>query len=240
MDAVSEAPRQNWYFVPPTSRLGDVYNMLHVPYTAMLLAFVAIGASVAPELHPDRLAAALVAYFLGLGIGAHAVDQLEPNGTHYVKRLGERDLKWLAALGLAGGTLVGVYYIFALTVWLAPLVAVNLFFALAYPLPSRVAGGLFHNNTSFAFAWGFLPAFTSYFAGSLAVASTGLVASALTGFVAWTEIRLSRGAREARKEGLDRNRYTQSESALKLLVLGTCLAGAVMVSARYLLGSLVI
>jgi len=233
---VTQGTSQTWYFTDAKSKLGDLYNILHIPYTAMLLAFVAIGAGVSPGFHVDRLAAALVAYSMGLGIGAHSIDQLEPTGSHYVKRMNRRELAWSGGLGLAGGTAIGSYYALTLTPWLIPLIAVNLFFAFAYPLPSRVAGGLFHNNLSFAFAWGALPFLTSFFANSLTLNSVGAAVCVPVAAAAWTEIRLSRHARSARKEGLPAGSYGRQERALKVLVASTCAAALVLVVGRLLLG----
>ncbi len=231
-----EATRQTWYFMPPVSKLSDAYNLLHLPYTAMLLSFVAIGASVSPQLHLDRLAAALVAYFLGLGVGAHSLDQLEPSGSHYVQKMTGRDLALGATIGLAGGTAIGAYYALTVTVWLIPFIVANLFFAFAYPLPSRVAGGLFHNNASFALAWGLLPFLTSYFVNSQDLVRLGVAACLPVTAAAWTEIHLSRRARAARREGVPPERYRGDEKALKLLVASTCLSALVLVAARLTLG----
>ena len=222
---------KTWYFVRPGSKLADVYNILHVPYTAMVLAFVAIGAGVAPQVHVERLAAALVAYFLGLGVGAHAVDQLEPGGSHYVQSLSAGELRLMAAVGLGGGAALGVLYALTVTAWLLPLVGLGLFFALAYPLPSRVAGGRFHNDATFAFAWGFLPLVTSYYADSVMLTPVTLVVGAMTAIAAWTEIRLSRRARSARKEGAPSD-YEGPEKWLKALVAATCLAALALLAAR--------
>ena len=59
-------------------------TLLHPPYTAWNLANVAIGAALAPHLYAGRLAAALVAFFLAVGICAHVLDELHgrPLGTH--------------------------------------------------------------------------------------------------------------------------------------------------------------
>lgn len=232
---MSQEVNQTWYFVAAESKLGDLYNILHIPYTAMLLAFVAIGAAASPGFHPDRLAAAMVAYFLGLAIGAHSLDQLEPGGSHYVKKMSGRELALIAALGLAGGTAIGAYYALTLTPWLVPFILASLFFAFAYPLPSRVAGGLFHNNLSFALAWGLLPTLTSYFVNSLTLASAGVIVCLPAAAAAWAEIRLSRQARSARKEGLQ-EKHRGPERALKLLVAATCSVALLLVCARLVLG----
>jgi hypothetical protein len=67
--------------------MREFLNLLHLPYTAMVISFVAIGSIFAPRVYLDRSFAAVLAYFLGLGVGAHALDQLEPAGSHYVTLL---------------------------------------------------------------------------------------------------------------------------------------------------------
>ena len=228
--------RQAWYFVPSQSKLGDLYNILHLPYTVMLLALVAIGAVVSPEFHSDRLAATVAAYFLGLGIGAHALDQLEPHGSHYVKKMGGRELGGIGIIGLVGGAAIGLFYALTLTLWLVPFILVGLFFAVAYPLPSRVGGGLFHNDLSFSFAWGFMPFVTSYFVNSLALTPAGVALGIPAAAAAWGEIHLSRRARVARREGLPATSYEGTEKALKLLVASTCLIAVLLLFTRLTAG----
>lgn len=224
--------RKTWYFTASGTKLGDLYNILHVPYTAMVLAFVLMGAEVTPQVHAVRLAATLLAYLLALGIGAHALDQLEPEGSHYVLRLSRRELTSMAIVGLGGGIALGLYYAATVSVLLVPFIAAGVFFAVAYPLPSRVLGGAFHNNPSFAFAWGFLPAVTSYFANAATVALPAIAVGAVTAALAWEEIRLSRFARSARKQGLPATSYRRSETGLKLLVALTCSSALLLMAGR--------
>ena len=54
----------------------DLVTLLHPPYTAWHLSYVALGAAAAPTVHADRLGAALGAFFLAVGISAHALDEL--------------------------------------------------------------------------------------------------------------------------------------------------------------------
>ena len=54
----------------------DLVTLLHPPYTAWHLSYVAIGAAAAPHIYADRLLAALAAFFLAVGISAHALDEL--------------------------------------------------------------------------------------------------------------------------------------------------------------------
>jgi hypothetical protein len=224
--------RQTWYFVASGTKLADVYNILHLPYTAMVLGFVLAGAATAPQLHADRIAGALLAYFIGLGIGAHALDQLEPGGSSYVRRLSRSELEALAVFGLGGAAAVGLYFAFTVTVWLVPFIAAGLFFAVAYPLPSRVGGRLFHNEPGFSFSWGFLPFVTSYFVNSVSLTPFAVVGGLVAALAAAVEIRLSRRARNARKDGIPAAEYEGPERGLKVLVASTCCVAILLMVAR--------
>src|SRR6476659_1128163 len=61
----------------------DLVTLLHPPYTAWHLSYVALGAAAAPEVHGERVAATLLAFFLAVGVSAHALDELRgrPLGT---------------------------------------------------------------------------------------------------------------------------------------------------------------
>ena len=54
----------------------DVWALLHPPYTAWHLSYVLIGAGLAPALNLTRLVATVFAFFLAVGISAHALDEL--------------------------------------------------------------------------------------------------------------------------------------------------------------------
>ena len=54
----------------------DWWNLLHAPYTAWHLSYVVIGAALAPHVDVSRLVATLLAFFLAVGIAAHALDEL--------------------------------------------------------------------------------------------------------------------------------------------------------------------
>src|ERR1700738_3453127 len=78
----------------------DLVTLLHPPYTAWHLSYVVLGAAAAPRLDDGRLGATLAAFFLAVGISAHALDEL--NGRPLQTRLGERTLIALAVVALAG------------------------------------------------------------------------------------------------------------------------------------------
>ena len=98
----------------------DFVTLLHPPYTAWHLSYVALGAAAAPVVHADRLAAALGAFFLAVGISAHALDEL--HGRPLQTRLSRRTLIALAAVGLLGALAIGVAGAFVVSPLLVPLV----------------------------------------------------------------------------------------------------------------------
>jgi hypothetical protein len=160
---------------------------------------VALGAAAAPVVHGDRLVAALGAFFLAVGISAHALDELvgRPLGT----RVSARALVALAAVSLAGAVAIGLDGVVTVSVWLAPLVAAGAFLVLAYNL--ELGGGRFHNDVWFALAWGAFPAFTGYFANALSVSPAGLLVAAACLLLSVVQRRLSTPARALRRQTVE-------------------------------------
>ena len=66
-----------------TGGIRDWITLLHPPYTVWHLSYVVFGAAVVPHLVLWRLGGTLLAFFLAVGIGAHALDELHgrPLGT---------------------------------------------------------------------------------------------------------------------------------------------------------------
>ena len=143
----------------------DLVTLLHPPYTAWHLSYVAFGAAAAPQIHADRLLAALGAFFLAVGVAAHALDEL--NGRPLKTRLSDRSLIALAAISLSGAIAIGIASVFLVSITLAPFVAAGGFLVVAYNL--ELAGGRFHTNFWFAAAWGAFPALTSWWANTLSL-----------------------------------------------------------------------
>jgi hypothetical protein len=177
----------------------DLVTLLHPPYTAWHLSYVALGAAAAPAIHAGRLAAALGAFFLAVGISAHALDELQ--GRPLNTALSRRWLIWLASVGLAGAVGLGVVGCLVVSPLLAPLVAIGAFLVLAYNL--ELAGGRFHDDRWFAVAWGGFPAFTGYFANALTVRPAGVLVTAACCLLSAGQRRLSTPARELRRQTVD-------------------------------------
>ena len=145
----------------------DLVTLLHPPYTAWHLSYVALGAAAAPEFHPVRLWAALGAFFLAVGVASHALDELQ--GHPLRTNLSDRTLAALAVAGLAGAVAIGIAGLFVVSASLAPFVVVGPLIVLAYNL--ELFGGRFHTDLWFAVAWGAFPALTGFWAMALGIHS---------------------------------------------------------------------
>jgi hypothetical protein len=173
----------------------DLITLLHPPYTAWHLSYVALGAAAAPHIVAGRLAATLAAFALAVGVAAHALDELK--GRPLQTKLGDRTLIGLALAGLGGAVAIGVVGTITISPWLAPLVAAGAFLVLAYNL--ELVGGRFHNDAWFAVAWGGFPAFTGYFANALTVRPAGVLVAVACCLLSVAQRRLSTPVRRLRR-----------------------------------------
>ncbi|HET6652235.1 MAG TPA: hypothetical protein VFH10_06300 [Nocardioides sp.] len=147
-------------------RAADWWTLLHPPYTAWHLSYVGLGAAMAPALDWFALACSLVAFFLAVGLTAHALDELHgrPLGTG----IGDRTLWGVAVAALVGAGAIGVYGVWFHTTetnWLlAVCVPVGALLVVGYNL--ELFGGRLHTDAGFAWAWGGFPVAVGYLAQS--------------------------------------------------------------------------
>jgi hypothetical protein len=174
----------------------DLVTLLHPPYTVWHLSYVVLGAAAAPTVYVDRLVAALAAFFLAVGVSAHALDEL--NGRPLQTTLKRRSLIALAVAGMIGAVGIGVVGVVIVSPLLAPLVLAGAFLVPAYNL--ELWGGRFHNDKWFALAWGGFPAFTGYFSNALAIRPAGVLVAAACCLLSTAQRRLSTPARELRRD----------------------------------------
>jgi hypothetical protein len=196
---VASAPREldrPAFYALRSGGWRDLVTLLHPPYTAWHLSYVAIGAAAAPVLYLDRLWAALGAFFLAVGVSAHALDEL--HGRPLCTRLSRRVLIGLVVVSLAGAVAIGIIGAFVVSPLLLPLVAVGAFLVPAYNL--ELFGGRFHTDAWFAIAWGGFPAFTGYFVMSLTVRPAGVFVTLACCLLSVAQRRLSTPARELRRQ----------------------------------------
>jgi hypothetical protein len=181
---------------------ADCWTLLHPPYTLWHLGYAVLGAAVAPRVHTTALVLTLLAFFLAVGVAAHALDERagHPLGTAF----GDRTLVGLAAVALVLAVVLGMYGAFWWhgTNWaVAAAVPVGVVLVVGYNL--ELAGGRLHTDLVFGLGWGGFPVVVGYLAeepglGSgrvwAAVAATG-AAVALT----YAQRRLSTPARDLRR-----------------------------------------
>jgi hypothetical protein len=187
-------PRTAFYALEPGG-WRDYVTLLHPPYTLWHLSYVAIGSALAPDFSGRRLAAALAAFFLALGIGAHALDELRgrPLGT----RIRPPILAALAVASIAGAVAIGIASALAWTPWLVPFIGFGAFIVVAYNL--ELFGGRFHNDLWFALAWGAFPLLTGYFVVAEELRAEAIVASAFAALLSHAQRLLSTPVRFVRR-----------------------------------------
>jgi hypothetical protein len=223
--------------------------MLHLPYTAMVLSFVAVGAAASPRISWPVLGATLLAYFLALGIGAHFLDQLPGMGSHYVRHWPPWALALVGFGGVFGGVAIGIAGAFLV---LGPafllLVLVQTVGALGYPL-APLFRGVLHSDSAFAISWGSLPFLTSFYAQSRQLVSPiSLILVVAFAVIALVEIRVSRRSRALRQRAspaprpdetagvTERPGYLRSDRVLQVLSLGTVALSVGSVVVRVVVG----
>jgi hypothetical protein len=170
-----EALAPAYYAARTTGWRRDLWALLHPPYTAWHLSYVLIGASLAPTVSVVRLIATVLAFFLAVGIAAHALDELR--GRPLQTELPAGVLWAAAATGLLGAVALGIAGVFVIGPWLLSFIAVGVFFVFAYNL--ELLRGKVHGDFWFALSWGAFPVLTAYFAqtGRISIAALGAAAA---------------------------------------------------------------
>jgi hypothetical protein len=242
--SVKPVSRPAWYAL---ERGGwrDYVTLLHPPYTAWHLSYVVIGGCLAPVVAWDRLGAAVVAFALAVGIGAHALDEL--NGRPLRTKIPDRILIALTGVSLAGACVIGLVGALTFRAWLALLIPIGLFLVLAYNL--ELASGRFHSDVWFGLAWGGFPVLTGYAVVAGAIGGVAVLAAIFAVLLSLAQRALSSHVRHMRRrvvavrgelelangrtEPLDAARLTApAETGLRLLSLATVVLAATFVAFR--------
>jgi len=192
---MAEAASRPAFYAARQGGLRDWWTLLHPPYTAWHLSYVVLGACLAPVVDVTRLAATLGAFFLAVGIAAHALDELHdrPLRTHIPDAL----LIAASAAGLGGALALGLAGIVELGWTLALFMLTGTLLVLAYDL--EWFGGAIHTDAGFAAAWGSFPVLTAYFAQAGGLAPAGLLAAASAFGLTQAQRSLSNRARLVRR-----------------------------------------
>jgi hypothetical protein len=223
----------------------DYWSLLHPPYTLWHLSYVVIGASLAPTLHLGWLGETLLAFFLAMGLAAHALDEL--NGRPLGTKIPDGVLWGIAVVGLGGAIGLGVHGAVEVSPWLWVFIAVGAFLVVAYNL--ELLGGTVHSDVWFALAWGAFPVLTAYFAQTATIRAPAVLAAAACAAISFAQRILSTPVRRLRRsvssvrgelvthegarEPLDASALRATpERALRWLSLAMPLVGVALLLAR--------
>ena len=205
----------------------DYVTLLHPPYTLWHLSYAALGAAVAPHVKWWLLGWTILAFFLAMGIGAHALDELQ--GRPLRTQISDRMLQLLAAWSIVGAVVVGVHAALVTTLWLLVFIAFGAFVVVAYNL--ELFGGRLHSPLWFAGTWGAFPALTAYFASAQTIRPDAVLVAAFALVTSLAQRRLSTDVRLARRVAGDVSQARTAEAALQLLAAAMpLLAGGVLLS----------
>ena len=200
------AEQQPAYYARRGGPLADGWTLLHPPYTLWHLSYAVLGAALAPHVAGTALVLTVLAFFLAVGVAAHALD--ERAGHPLRTAFGDRALILAAGVALVAAVALGAYGAFwwRATNW--PLVAavpVGVAVVVGYNL--ELAGGRLHNDLTFGLGWGGFPVVVGYLAQQPGLGSTrDLAVVAATGAaiaLTYAQRRLSTPARELRRRTLD-------------------------------------
>ena len=173
----------------------DYVTLLHVPYTLWHLSYVALGAALVRRMDWPLLGWTALAFALALGIGAHALDELQ--GRPLRTRIPNAVLVALAVASIGGACAIGIAVAASRTWWLLAFIALGAFVVVAYNL--EAFSGAFHSKWWFAAAWGAFPVLTAYFASARTLRAEAVAAAAFAFATSWVQWRLSTQVRLVRR-----------------------------------------
>jgi len=223
---VNGEPRPAFYALT-SGGWRDYVTLLHPPYTLWHLSYVAIGAALAPHMKWGLLGWTTLAFLLAMGIGAHALDEL--NGRPLRTAIPAPVLVGLAAVSIAAACAIGVVAAAGTTWWLLLFIVFGAFIAVAYNL--ELFAGAFHSNFWFAASWGAFPVLTAYFAAAERLRGEAFAAAAFALLMSLAQRTLSSEVRFARRSAGDLAAVRPAELALQLLSAALpALAGALLLA----------
>ena len=173
----------------------DYWTLLHPPYTLWHLSYVVMGACIVSTVNVRWLVETVIAFFLAMGVAAHALDELHgrPLGT----RIPDGVLWALAVVGLAGAVALGIDGAREVSPWIWAFIGAGVFLVLAYNL--ELFGGLIHSDLWFALAWGAFPVLTASFAQTARIEPEALALAAACAAISAAQRVLSTPVRRLRR-----------------------------------------
>jgi hypothetical protein len=196
-DGAQAGARPAYYAASPGG-WRDWWTLLHPPYTAWHLSYVVIGSALAPRVSLAPLLATLAAFFLAVGLAAHALDEL--NGRPLQTRIPAPTLVVVTVAGLAGALAFGVWGVARVGWALVPFMIVGPALVIAYN--AELFGGIIHTDLGFAAAWGAFPVLTAYTAQTGRIAPAPVLAALAALAMSAAQRRLSTPARTLRRRSV--------------------------------------
>jgi hypothetical protein len=189
--------------------------------------------------------ATLLAFFLAVGIAAHALDEL--NGRPLRTHISSSMLVTLTVVSLAGAVALGVVGVWKVGWALIPFMLVGPLLVLGYNM--ELFGGRIHTDVGFALAWGSFPVLVAYVAQTGGLAAAPFIAAAAAFFVSAAQRYLSTPARLIRRRSVsvdgsvsltdgttlsidDRSLLRPLETALRALSWGIVLLATALAISR--------
>ena len=206
----------------------DYVTLLHLPYTAWHLSYVVVGACLAPSVHWWTLGLTVLAFALAMGVGAHALDEL--NGRPLGTAIPSRVLVALGIVSVGAAAAIGIAVALDRTLWIVPLVAVGALLVPAYTL--ELLGARVHTDLGFALSWGAFPTLTAYVAQTGEIRVEAVLAAVWATLLSLAQRRLSTQARHARRQLSRADLAAPPETALRLLAASTVVAAAALAALR--------
>lgn len=181
------------FYAPTGSVVGDLVSLLHIPYTLWHLSYVAIGAALAPTLDWRTLVGTLAAFAVGLGIGAHALDEVKsrPLGTGLTNRA-----LWSLGLGaMAVSLAIAVIGAVVVSPWVLAWGVAGVLLAVGYAREWPVL----HTDLGFGLAWGAFPFLVGYWAQAQAISGAVIIVAGVATLLSLAQRALSTPARFVRR-----------------------------------------
>jgi hypothetical protein len=197
----------------------DYVTLLHLPYTAWNVAYAGIGAGLAAHVDWSRAALTLLAFFLAVGIGAHALDELQ--GRPLQTRIPDAVLVALAVVSIGGACALGLDGARDIP-WLLAFIATGVVIVVGYNLELF---GL-HSDWVLVLGVGSFSVLTGAFAQQERVTLAAVIAAAAAAALALTQRRLSTFVKHVRRDADDAHAELVSASGVERLDRAQLLAPA--------------
>jgi hypothetical protein len=200
------APARPAFYAAGPSGWRAWWTLLHPPYTAWHLAYVVIGACLAPTIQLSRLLATVLAFFFAVGIAAHALDEL--HGRPLKTQISSRALVAVSVVGIVIAVGLGIVGVSRVGWTLVPFIVIGPLLVIAYN--AEWFGGRIHTDAGFALAWGAFPLLTAYVAQAESVSLAAVLGAVAAFGLSAAQRALSTPARFVRR------RVTQVEGTMQL------------------------